>query len=135
MVKGRAYIGDDGDKEWLCKHGVGHGFGVHTCDGEKCCKEAISHLAPKRAKTETKNVRANTQKCTKEYISISNYQKKMDRILNLGMTASETLIAMIEEAGKYELITQTALRKRDKVSQKQPIICDKKGSHGFRKSR
>ena len=28
-------IGDDGDKEWLCEHGVGHGDHVHTCDG--CC--------------------------------------------------------------------------------------------------
>lgn len=27
--------GDDGDKEWLCSHNVGHGINVHTCDG--CC--------------------------------------------------------------------------------------------------
>lgn len=25
-------IGDDGDREILCEHGVGHGFNVHTCD-------------------------------------------------------------------------------------------------------
>jgi hypothetical protein len=28
-------IGDDGDREWICDHGVGHGVNVHTCDG--CC--------------------------------------------------------------------------------------------------
>lgn len=28
-------IGDDGDREVLCEHGVGHGWNVHTCDG--CC--------------------------------------------------------------------------------------------------
>ncbi len=28
-------IGDDGDKEELCSHGIGHGDNMHTCDG--CC--------------------------------------------------------------------------------------------------
>jgi hypothetical protein len=28
-------IGDDGEREVLCMHGIGHGRGVHTCDG--CC--------------------------------------------------------------------------------------------------
>lgn len=28
-------IGDDGDLEKLCDHGVGHGHHLHTCDG--CC--------------------------------------------------------------------------------------------------
>ena len=28
-------LGDDGDKEWLCEHGIGHSEHVHTCDG--CC--------------------------------------------------------------------------------------------------
>lgn len=37
-------IGDDGDKEVLCKHGVGHSRGVHTCDSTKCCKQAIKKL-------------------------------------------------------------------------------------------
>lgn len=32
----KKYItGDDGDREWLCEHGIGHGNNVHTCDG--CC--------------------------------------------------------------------------------------------------
>lgn len=32
-------IGDDGDVELLCEHGVGHSqTGVHTCDG--CCAQA-----------------------------------------------------------------------------------------------
>lgn len=31
-------IGDDGDIEWPCKHGVGHSEHVHTCDG--CCDTA-----------------------------------------------------------------------------------------------
>ena len=39
--KNRAMIGDDGDREWPCKHGVGHGNNVHTCCGEKCHKEAM----------------------------------------------------------------------------------------------
>jgi len=51
MVNGRKFIGDDGDEEWLCQHGVGHGENVHTCDG--CCLKAVSHLAPKRVKTKT----------------------------------------------------------------------------------
>lgn len=32
----RKIIGDDGEIEVLCRHGVGHGKGVHTCDG--CCE-------------------------------------------------------------------------------------------------
>ena len=28
-------IGDDGDREVLCEHGIGHSIYVHTCDG--CC--------------------------------------------------------------------------------------------------
>jgi hypothetical protein len=28
-------MGDDGDTEVLCEHGVGHSQQVHTCDG--CC--------------------------------------------------------------------------------------------------
>jgi hypothetical protein len=35
IKKDNFIIGDDGDKEWLCPHGVGHGENVHTCDG--CC--------------------------------------------------------------------------------------------------
>lgn len=31
----RTVIGDDGQQETLCDHGVGHGGGIHTCDG--CC--------------------------------------------------------------------------------------------------
>ena len=50
----RTIIGDDGDKEWLCKHGTGHPFpwngsgpaprhyGVHTCDG--CCSSAAAKV-------------------------------------------------------------------------------------------
>ena len=31
-------IGDDGDRELLCEHGIGHSkTGVHTCDG--CCSK------------------------------------------------------------------------------------------------
>lgn len=32
---GEYMIGDDGDVEQACEHGVGHGRNVHTCDG--CC--------------------------------------------------------------------------------------------------
>jgi len=32
----KSIIGDDGEKEWLCQHGVGHSENVHTCDG--CCQ-------------------------------------------------------------------------------------------------
>ena len=31
-------IGDDGDIEWPCKHGVDHSENIHTCDG--CCSTA-----------------------------------------------------------------------------------------------
>ena len=37
-------IGDDGDREILCEHGVGHGYNIHTCDSPKCCKKALSQL-------------------------------------------------------------------------------------------
>jgi hypothetical protein len=33
------YIGDDGDREWLCEHGIGHSKNIHTCDG--CCIKKI----------------------------------------------------------------------------------------------
>lgn len=35
MANKKYIIGDDGDREWLCRHGVGHGNHEHTCDG--CC--------------------------------------------------------------------------------------------------
>ena len=35
MKAGDYIIGDDGDQEVLCEHGVGHGPNVHSCDG--CC--------------------------------------------------------------------------------------------------
>ena len=38
-------VGDDGEREWLCKHGVGHGENVHTCDG--CCSITQSVLRKK----------------------------------------------------------------------------------------
>jgi hypothetical protein len=37
LVMSDFIIGDDGDREKLCAHGIGHGYGVHTCDG--CCSE------------------------------------------------------------------------------------------------
>ena len=47
-------IGDDGDDEILCKHGIGHSAEVHSCDG--CCssdeelmrelREAECHSVP-----------------------------------------------------------------------------------------
>ena len=49
-------------------------------------------------------------------ISPKEYQKKMDAIIGMGLPIDETFIRMCEEAGKYNL------------SQKQPIICDKKPS-------
>lgn len=38
------FMGDDGDKEVLCEHGVGHSSGVHTCDNRDCCRNAIKEL-------------------------------------------------------------------------------------------
>ena len=35
MLRITNIIGDDGDHEWLCPHGVGHSLALHTCDG--CC--------------------------------------------------------------------------------------------------
>jgi hypothetical protein len=37
MNKKQTIIGDDGEIEELCPHGIGHGEGLHTCDG--CCVE------------------------------------------------------------------------------------------------
>jgi hypothetical protein len=55
-------------------------------------------------------------------ISPEKYQEKMDRIIKMGLPIDETFIAMVEEAGKYNLsekpaiisdkITQPALRKK-----------------------
>ena len=36
-------------------------------------------------------------------ISINKYNKIMDSIIGQNMTVSDTFIAMIEEAGKYEI--------------------------------
>ena len=33
-------IGDDDEEEFLCTHGIGHGNGVHTCDG--CCVDEFN---------------------------------------------------------------------------------------------
>jgi hypothetical protein len=43
----RTIIGDDGDEEWLCKHGVGHSPKVHSCDG--CCCTPEGYKAMYRA--------------------------------------------------------------------------------------
>ncbi len=36
-MKNKVTIGDDGDIEVLCEHGIGHSKNVHTCDG--CCSK------------------------------------------------------------------------------------------------
>jgi hypothetical protein len=41
-------VGDDGDREILCDHGVGHSYEVHTCDG--CCF-GDAHFAAKMLRT------------------------------------------------------------------------------------
>jgi hypothetical protein len=35
MLPDNTVIGDDGDYEWVCPHGVGHSPNPHTCEG--CC--------------------------------------------------------------------------------------------------
>ena len=50
-MKKKWIIGDDGDREWLCEHGVGHSKGVHTCCHERCCMTLIK---PKPHKKFTK---------------------------------------------------------------------------------
>jgi hypothetical protein len=47
FIMPKVIVGDDGDREVLCEHGVGHGYCVHTCDGAKCCKIAKSQLKRK----------------------------------------------------------------------------------------
>ena len=47
-------------------------------------------------------------------ISMKEYNAICDRIIGLGLPVHETLMALLEEAGKYE------------VSEKQSIISDKK---------
>ena len=53
--------GDDGEREWVCKHGVGHPYAktsirsIHTCDG--CCSVEESKARgdnPKESKTARK---------------------------------------------------------------------------------
>ena len=39
-------VGDDGDVEIICKHGVGHSDNVHTCDG--CCSKGHEILTTER---------------------------------------------------------------------------------------
>jgi DNA-binding CsgD family transcriptional regulator len=41
-LEGKKIVGDDGDIETLCEHGVGHGINVHTCDG--CCQKKGARL-------------------------------------------------------------------------------------------
>jgi hypothetical protein len=50
----------------------------------------------------------------KHTIPMSKYNKIMAGIIKKGKPISDTLIELLEEAGKYD-ITQTALRKRDKA--------------------
>lgn len=47
---GRRTRGDEGDAEYLCAHGVGHGNNVHTCDGKVCCDVARSFGKERRRK-------------------------------------------------------------------------------------
>lgn len=44
--------GDEGFLEQTCKHGVGHGYGLHTCDG--CCQklpQKVQDILDKHSKT------------------------------------------------------------------------------------
>jgi len=43
QLTGDFIIGDDGDVEELCEHGVGHSNEVHTCDG--CCTNQYEEIA------------------------------------------------------------------------------------------
>ena len=56
-------------------------------------------------------------------ISAKKYQEKMDEIIKMGLPIDETFIRMCEEACKYTIITQPALRKRDKVAKKVAKKC------------
>lgn len=48
MKQPKLIIGDDGDVEWLCPHGIGHGENVHTCDG--CCLMTKEEIAEHEAR-------------------------------------------------------------------------------------
>ena len=45
-------------------------------------------------------IRAKTKR---KVISINLYNKKMDKIIKNGFPVAETLIALLEEAGKYKI--------------------------------
>ena len=85
---------------------------------------------------------------SRQTISPSEYQKKMDKVIALGLPVHETLIAMLEEAGKYNLsqkttpicdkITQPALRKKynkvrwiDFSLMRQELYCEHAVGHGY----
>lgn len=60
-------IGDDGDQEVYCDHGVGHGFNVHTCDGTECCKKALEtlrRLQGDKVKSRTKRTNRSVKRTT-----------------------------------------------------------------------
>jgi hypothetical protein len=84
----------------------------------------------------------------KKTISAKKYQEKMDAIIAMGKPISDTFIAMVEEAGKYNLsqkttpicdkITQPALRKKynkvrwmDFSLMRQELYCEHGVGHGF----
>jgi hypothetical protein len=47
--KPETIIGDDGEREFLCEHGIGHGNSVHTCDpprhGNRCPYKELAKRA------------------------------------------------------------------------------------------
>jgi len=50
-------IAFSGHKEFECKHGIGHGLGIHGCDG--CCKDKNFPFNKQKIKLNT-NIRHNS---------------------------------------------------------------------------
>jgi hypothetical protein len=69
-------------------------------------------------------------------ISAKKYQEKMDSIIGMGLPIDETFIAMVEEAGKYNL-SQKVCKKHDKIKwvdfspMRQELYCEHGVGHGF----
>ncbi len=69
-------------------------------------------------------------------ISAKKYQKKMDEIIAMGKPVADTLVEMLEEAGKYNL-SQKVCKKHDKIKwvdfspMRQELYCKHGVGHGF----
>jgi hypothetical protein len=67
---------------------------------------------------------------------MKSYNQKMAEIIKMGKPVTDTLVEMLEEAGKYNL-SRKACKKRDKVkwvdfsTMRQELYCEHGVGHGY----